>query len=395
MKRRSNIWTVAKKELDRFFGDKRVVFSTVILPGLLIYAIYSFMGTAISDRFNADENHVAIVYTVNAPESFKVMTAGGGFELTEVGAEGEIIYAKDAIANKNLDILAVFPENFDEAVAAYETSSGSPAPQVELFYNSTNTESSAAYQTLYMLFDLYESALANKYDINLGAEEFDLATEKDATGFVFASMLPMLMMMFLFQSCMGVAPEAIAGEKERGTIATMLITPMRRSELATGKIISIAIIAVLGGASSTIGTLLSVPSLMGAHGTVGASFYTVSDYLLLAAVALSTVLLFVSVISIISAYAKSVKEAATSATPLMIIAMVVGVSGMLSSGAQTEFFYYLIPMYNTVQSMVAIFSFTANTVNIITTVGTNLAIAIICGFVLTKMFNSEKCMFNK
>ena len=395
MKRKSNIWTVAKKELDRFFGDKRVVFSTVILPGLLIYVIYSFMGTALMNRFHADENHVAIVYTVNVPESFKAMTAGGAFELAGVSADGDLDFTKDEIAQKNIDILAIFPENFDEAVAAYETNPGTPAPRVELYYNSTDTESYAAYQTLYMIFDNYESQLANKFDINVGDGQFDLATEKDATGFVFASMLPMLMMMFLFQSCMGVAPEAIAGEKERGTIATMLITPMRRSELAIGKIISIAIIAVLGGASSTIGTLLSLPKLMGAQGAMDASFYTVSDYLLLAAVALSTVLLFVSVISIISAYAKSVKEAATAVMPLMVIAMVVGVSGMFASGAQTEFFYYLIPMYNTVQSMVAIFSFTADTMNILITVGMNLIIVIACGFVLTKMFNSEKCMFNK
>ena len=395
MKRKGNIWTVAKKELDRFFGDKRVVFSTVLLPGLLIYVIYSFMGTALMDRFHADENHVASVYTVNAPESFKAMTSGGGFELTAVDSEGELGLAKDAIAKKTIDILAVFPKNFDEAVAAYETNPNVPAPQVELYYNSTDTESATAYQTIYMIFDHYESQLANKFDINDGDGQFDLATEKDATGFVFASMLPMLLMIFLFQSCMGVAPEAIAGEKERGTIATMLITPMRRSELATGKIISIAIIAVLGGASSTIGTLLSLPKLMGTQGAMDASFYTASDYLLLAAVALSTVLLFVSVISIISAYAKSVKEAATAVMPLMVIAMVVGVSGMFASGAPTEFFYYLIPMYNTVQSMVAIFSFTANTVNILITVGMNLIIVIICGFVLTKMFNSEKCMFNK
>ena len=41
---------------------------------------------------------------------------------------------------------------------------------------------------------------------------------------------------------MSVAPESIAGEKDRGTIATLLVTPLKRTHLAIGKIISLAII---------------------------------------------------------------------------------------------------------------------------------------------------------
>lgn len=70
---------------------------------------------------------------------------------------------------------------------------------------------------------------------------------------IFSSMLPMLLMIFLFTGCMSVAPESIAGEKERGTIATLLVTPVKRSHIAIGKIIALSIIALLSGISSTLG----------------------------------------------------------------------------------------------------------------------------------------------
>lgn len=394
--RKNNIWTVARKEFARFFGDRRMVVSTILLPGILIYVIYSFMGSAMGDLFHVDEDYKPSVYTVNLPASAKAMMAEANFEITEIGTEQELSDAKTSITDKESDLVVVFSEDFDAEVAAFESQSGGTAPSVEIFYNSTRTESSSAYNTLYAMLDAYESALTNKFDVNPGETEFDLVSDKDAAGFMVSSLMPMLMMIFLFSGCMSVAPEAIAGEKERGTMATMLVTPMRRHELAAGKIISLAFIALLSGIASTAGTLLSLPNLMGGADTgMSVAVYTMSDYLMLAGVVLSTVLLFVSLISIVSAYAKTIKEAQSAIMPLMILSMVVGVTAMFSGGAKAEPYFYLIPMYNSVQSMAGIFSFDILGINVLITVAVNLLISVACGFVLTRMFNSEKCMFNK
>ena len=119
-----------------------------------------------------------------------------------------------------------------------------------------------------------------------------------------------MLIIFLFSGCMSTAPESIAGEKERGTIATLLITPLRRRDLALGKICALSIIALLSGLSSTVGTLLSMPTLMQMEGNVGAA-YTPVHYLALCLIILSTVLFIVACISLISAFAKSIKEAQT------------------------------------------------------------------------------------
>lgn len=400
MKSKSNIMIVFKKELARFLGDKRLLLTSILLPGIMIYLIYSFMGSAMTDMFETKEGYRYSVAVVNMPDSVSAMAGGLPADFTVCGP-GDLTKEMTAIEEKSLDLLAVFPPDFDAAVAAYAPSSGEPAPNIDLFFNGTKKESSAAYDMMTAALNAYESSLSNKFDINAPKEiggipvAYNLASEKDTSGFAFSSLLPMLLMVFLFSGCMAVAPESIAGEKERGTVATMLVTPAKRSELVVGKILALAVMALLSGASSILGTLLSLPKMMGGAAGMPAAFYGPADYALLTAVALSTVLLLVSVISVISAFAKTVKEAQTSVMPLMVVVMLVGVTGMFGGGAQAGQLYYLIPVYNSVQSMVGIFSFSASAMNILITVLTNLLLSAVFGLLLTKMFNSEKVMFNK
>lgn len=391
---KSSIWIIAKKELDRFFRDGAMVIATVLLPGLLIYIMYSFMGSALANQFDTAEDYQFTVAAVELPVSVKTMLPETLYDVDPIVSSDEVEACKAAIQAKELDALLVFPADFEAAVANPPSPERSAPPQVEIYYNSARTESSSAYQALYETLNQYESALANVFDVNAGGG-YDLASEKDATGSIFSSMLPMLLMIFLFSGCMSVAPEAIAGEKERGTIATILVTPTKRSELAVGKIFALSIIALLSGASSTLGTMLSLPKLMGGVETMSAAYYTAADYLVLAAIILSTVLLLVALISIISAYAKTIKEAQTSIMPLMIVVIFLGVTAMFGSGAKSQLAYYCIPLYNSVQAMVGIFSFEMIPAAVALTVGVNLACTVIAGFVLTRMFNSETIMFRR
>ena len=192
---------------------------------------------------------------------------------------------------------------------------------------------------------------------------------------------------------MGIAPESIAGEKERGTIATLLVTPIKRSELVVGKIVSLSALSALSAISSFIGTFLSMPKLMG--GNIGDMFaaYSAGQYVALFAIMLSAVLLIVSLISILSALAKSVKEASTFAVPLMIVVMLVGLSSMLFTTGNPA--AYLIPVFNCVQVMSAIFSMQFSAVNLLITLGSNLVYIALLVYVLTRMFKSERVMFNR
>ena len=389
---KNSIFTMMKKELDRFFGDKRMV-ASILLPGVLIYIAYCFMGSAMGNAFGVDEDYTPAVQAVGLPGSMEALLPQTGFAVT-AGTDEEA--AKEAVTDMELDLLLVFPENFDETVAAYEMSSGLPAPNVEIYYNSASTNSSFAYQSVAGLLDAYEAQMVNKFDVNAGEKAYDLATAEDTAGFFFDMMMPLLLMMFLYSGCAAVAPESIAGEKERGTIATMLIPPIRRSDIALGKILALAVISMLSAASSTIGTVLALPKMMGGMtDEMRADIYGIQDYLLLAAVILSTVLVLVTLISILSAFAKTIKEAQTYAMPVMLLAMGLGITGMFGGGASQELTSYCIPLYNSVQCMSGIFSFSVLPLGVAVTVGVNLLLTMLGVVVLAWMFNNEKIVFSR
>lgn len=396
-KKGGNIWAVARKEFARFFRDPKMVFGTLLLPGLLIYVLYSIMGDGIMEQFTAEDTEPAAVYVENEPASLKEALGALSFQmLSQEGKTEEGL--KEEIQNKEAELYVVFPESFDEKIAAYDSQTASePAPNVEIYYNSASNESRAAYEAVVAVLDQYESHLANKFDVNSAQSGgvYDLATKEDVTGQMFSMLLPMLMMIFLFTGCMAVAPESIAGEKERGTIATLLVTPIKRSELAIGKVLSLSVISLLSGVSSFLGTMLSLPKLMGSASGMDASVYQISDYLLLLAVILVSVLIIVSLISIISAYSRSVKEANTAVVPLMVVVMFIGITSMFGTGAPENPALYCIPLYNSVQSMNGIFSFHYNPMNIGITLVSNLVWTVLLIYVITRMFNSEKIMFSK
>ena len=389
---KNGMFTIFRKELARFFGDKRTALAAILLPGVLIFAVYTFMGSALSSQFSVDEDFVPAVQAVNLPGSVSALAGQAGLDIQPAQ---DVEAAKALIQEEELDLLAVFPPDFDGQVAGYDVTSGAPAPAVELYYNSASVNSSAAYAQMAALLEGYETSLSNKFDVNPGdGTTYDLATQADTAGTLMSSMMPMLLMIFLFSGCMAAAPESIAGEKERGTIATLLITPLRRRDLALGKICALSIIALLSGLSSTIGTLLSMPTLMQMEGGVGAA-YTPVHYLALCLIILSTVLFIVACISLISAFARTIKEAQTYVTPLMILAMVVGVTAMFGGGASPHLWAYFIPFYNSVQAMAGLFALELNWTHLLLTVGCNLAYTALGVWGLTRMFNSEKVMFQR
>ena len=390
-----NIFTVMKKEFKRFFGDRRMILMT-LLPAILIYVVYSVMGTAIRNMVNPDDENGLWAYTVNMPDPITQIVQSYGVSLIHI-SEGEAGGIKEKIAQKDANLLVLFPEGFEEQIMAYDVQTAtSPAPNVEMHFNSTEPNSQDAYGRVNSALDAYESSLANKFDVNRGIADADLATPEDVSAGFISMLMPMLLMIFLFSGCMGLALESITGEKERGTLATLLVTPLKRSELAIGKILSLAALSFLSGLITAASTIMSLPKLMnGAENIIDAGIYGAVDYVFLALIILSTLLVLVTLISIVSAFAKTVKEASAAVMPLMILVMLVSVTGLFGGGAAQGKLMYLIPVYSSVQSMSGIFSLNYQPVNIALSCLSNLVYAYAGSFALTKMFNSEKIMFSR
>ena len=395
---KSNTLTIIKKEFARFFGDRQMLFTAVLLPGLLIYIIYSFMGMGMKKMVTEGANELVTVCVENLPNSVAPIIDGiPAIVTSQQPVSQEDI---DKLEDKNLNVVLVrFPEAFDELVATYDPQSGVAAPNVEIYYNSANNASSRVYHILEASLSAYENQLSNRFDINrvdnLEEARFDMAKQDDVLGSILSKLIPMLILMMLFSGVMAIAPSSIAGEKERGTIATLLVTPLRRNELALGKVVSLSGMALMCGISSFIGIALSLPKMIQADEAGMELNYTFNDYIAILLIILATVLIMASAVSLLSALAKDVKNAGTMIMPFMLVVMLCGLTPMFQSSTPESMTAYLIPFYNAVQVMTAIFAHELKWMPVIVTLAANIAYTGVAVWGLTRMFNSEKVMFSK
>ena len=104
--RGNGILTIARKELLRFFSDKRMVVG-ILLPGLLIYVMYSFMGQAMGSLYGVEEDYVPTVQVVNLPASVSALVeASWGMALVETDAS--------AVEEAKAEILRLWHKNDQE-----------------------------------------------------------------------------------------------------------------------------------------------------------------------------------------------------------------------------------------------------------------------------------------
>lgn len=394
----NNTWTIIKKEFARFFGDRSLLFTTVILPGLIIYLVYSLMGEGIGKMVTEGKDNVVTVRVENMPE----------FLASQIAADSQLVVVEqafgkediDMLSDKDLNIVMVrFPKDFELMVNVYDPQCGLPAPNVEIYYNSSNNASKQVFKMLTDFLEAYENQMSNKFDINRtddgSVAQFDMTSDDSIGAMIWSKILPMLIVMMLFSGTMAIAPSAIAGEKERGTIATLLVTPMRRNQLALGKIVSLSCIALLSGISSFIGIALSLPKMISGEDVDMGFDYTFSDYTAILLVIFATVLIMASVVSLLSALAKDVKSAGTMITPFMLVVMLAGLMPMFQGDVSESFTTYIIPFYNSIEVMTAIFAHKIAWGNVAICLASNLCYMGIAVWGLTRMFNSEKVMFGK
>ena len=383
----SAILAIFKKEIKRFFTDKRLLLS-LLLPGLVIYFVYSIMGSFMGDMLSpTGVTYEVLVY--NQPASLNAINETEELDISLTNKTGEVSNQDiESLKNDEISLIIVYETDFDSKIANGKT------PKVSMHFLSSSINSS----TVYSYYSSMLSTFAVK-DVNYILDaSIDYATSEDMSGMILGMLMPFLLVVLLVTGCLAVSSESIAGEKERGTMATLLVTPVKREYIAMGKILALSVVSIMSATSSFLGVLLSIPKLMsGAIGeNLSVATLTVGNYLAIFAIVLGLVLLFNMILSIISCYAKSVKEASQLATPVLLLVIVMAVPTLVSMGEiVTNPLLYLIPIYNALQCLTGLFGGTFSLLNFLITIGANLLVTALGIYILAKMFDSEKMMFDK
>lgn len=387
------IFVIVKKELKRFFTDKRMIMS-LILPGVLIFVLYSLMGNFIGKAITPADDYEYVICVENESVTLDGYLSTLGFKYKKVNAPRE--EAEKKLVDKEIDLYVSFSEDFDDAGA------DKAGKNVVIEYNSAKSESAKIYsalQTVYMQNSV--ASVDYNYAINAGVENPDMATEEDVVKMILTMFMPFILMVFLVTGSVSVASESIAGEKERGTIATLLVTPVKREYIALGKIIALTVTSLFSSLVSFVGIMASLPNLLqleriGDVTSIDLSVYGASTFVGILGIILITVMMFTMLMSVLSTFAKSVKEATQFVTPAMIVVMLASVTSMIGGGkAVTNPALYLIPIYNCAQCLTMLFSGEFYGLCYLFTILSDALFVVLGVVLLAKMFNNEKIMLNK
>lgn len=387
------IFVIVKKELKRFFTDKRMIMS-LILPGVLIFVLYSVMGNFIGKAITPADDYEYVICVENESATLEGYLSALGFKYKKESATRED--AEKKLVDKEIDLYVSFSEGFDDANA------DKASKNVVIEYNSAKSESAKIYsalQTVYMQNSV--ASVDYNYAINAGVENPDMATEEDVVKMMLTMFVPFILMVFLVTGSVSVASESIAGEKERGTIATLLVTPVKREYIALGKIIALTVTSLFSSLVSFVGLMASLPNLLqleqiGDVTSIDLSVYGASTFVGMLGIILITVMMFTMIMSVLSTFAKSVKEATQFVTPAMIVVMLASVTSMIGGGkAVTNPALYLIPIYNCAQCLTMLFSGEFYGLCYLFTILSDALFVVLGVVLLAKMFNNEKIMLNK
>lgn len=407
---------VLKKELTRVFSDKKLVFSIFILPALIMFTIYAIMGNAMKTMMKDIEQRASRVYIVNAPEDFKSLIGSSdlGFEtesdFSEAGIEDENALSeyKEKVLEGELDLIICFPKDFKEKINSYSEGMGAEEiPEVKTYYNSAKDYSSEARQRFGNVLEQYRQMLLAErvgdinrltvFSVDLDPESSIIEKEGAGNAKMLSMILPYLIVILLFSGPMSLGIDAITGEKERGTMASMLVTPVKRSDIVTGKMVGVSVLSLISSLIYAGALIISVPMMNqqeegeAVNLTVNFSFAQIVEVILLI---LALVYLYVNMISLIAVLAKNAKEAQTFVMPIYILVMVAGVFTVFGGNTEPEFFKFAIPVYGSAIGIQQIIVGNIQLSELLLNLGVTLGLSGILSSAISKVFDNEKIMFN-
>lgn len=318
----NNIKTIYKKELLDTIRDRRTIISMIVVPilifPLLTICFSSFTATMMQK--SAEEVHkIGIVGKANAPELYDAITASPKVTIIEVDS------VEKAIDNKEIRAALVIPDDFQRKLQAVDSTS------ITILFNAAEAKSDFAADKLYELADEYRrqivtGRLDEKQVDPLLVKPFaiikDNVAKEKMGSFLLSMFLPYIIIILSMVGAMYTAIDLTAGEKERGTLETILVSPIPRWQIATGKFLTIFTTSVV----STLLALISMTATLAfglmstpAFNEIFAIQITPSMILIIFLMMIPTACLFSALLMSVAIFAKGYKEAQSYVSPLMLI----------------------------------------------------------------------------
>jgi len=349
------MWTIYLKELLELARDRRTFFFTVFIPVIampLIFAGFGFLTSSMFKQASTADMAYAIFGKEHAPQLAGRFASEKGFHEIALASPDDI---KNAIAAERIKFALVIPPGLNEQLGAQRQG------VIQLHYNSAATvdltrkrvmaviggENREQRERALSAFKLNQQQLAFALD-PITLEDHSTADKREQMGAVIGGMLPYVLLMVCLMAAMYPAIDTGAGEKERGTLETLLLAPVSRTAIVLAKFLMLFTI----GLTSALLMIASVGLLLHFFGPqIGGDLVLmvraigVLDLAMVALMLVPTAAIFAAVLLSISVYAKSYKEAAGLISPLIIVTILPTLVALLP-GVELNWKWAMVPLTN-------------------------------------------------
>ena len=357
------IRTVYRKELKDSLRDRRTLLSTIIIPTLVMPLLFFAFGSVMlkmDQQARAETPVVMILGGDDSPGTVARVKQDPKIQVVPTAADW-----RQQISDKKIRAAVQIPAGFEAGLAR------GAAPAIAVYHYSGEAKSRLGVEQLERIFrELREAtvearlaergvpvALTKPFEI----DRTNVAPPEKVGGNVIGGFIPYIIIMLCFTGAMYPAMDLTAGEKERGTMETLLCSPVARVNIVLGKFLMVltaslaTMVLSLVSMSVTIvvgGSYFATKATMGkgamAAGAASSGFVPVIDPLGVVgvfAMVLPVAVLFSAVIFTVALCAKSYKEAQSYVAPMIFVVLLPAMIG-LAPGIELSGRLALVPILN-------------------------------------------------
>ena len=390
------VFTIYKKELLDLMRDRRTVITAVVVPlimyPLMMIGVSSLMmrqEKKLDDQIATicvidnvqDKNSAKIIQQLENFDKFQLMpyVAGSG-NLIEDNIVKAIITISDSINTSNYQIIKAL-----------------------ISYNAADEKSEKVYRQLKNKLDTVEQILVSerlqKIQIDtdiLNAVEIiqeNIAPPEQMFGLLVSKMLPYMLILLMISGGAVVASDLIAGEKERKTLETILVSAAHRNELVFGKYLTVITISLITVCLNLVSLYFSLHHLLSQVGMdmVGIQL-PIGNFALILLLMLPLATLFSAILISISTYSRNIKEAQSLQMPLMFASMMAAMISMFPA-IELNLGMALIPVVNFALLFKEIIMGNFQLNYFLIVLGSTLLLDVIAIYFSVKLFNNESILF--
>jgi len=362
----AHVWIIYRKELRDALRDRRTLISSIVVPTLLmpllLFGVGRVMQRAVAEA-REEVPAVAVLGGAGAPDLMARLAADPRVRVVPVPADW-----REAIAAKRLRAVLELPERLEERLRT-----GDAAPAVRIFHYQGELKSENGARVAERIVTEHRERVVTERlaarGLGPGAvRPFEVRRENVAPpekvgGNLFGGLVPYFIILLCFTGAIYPAMDLTAGEKERGTMETLLCSPVARVDIVLGKFFLVLtgslasmffVVASMAGSALLGGVMLfgaggpgSAAAVAGPAALTAGGLPTI-DPLGLAgvfAMVLPVAVLFSAVALTVSLFAKSYKEAQSYLGPLIVVVLVPGMIAALP-GTELTARTALIPLLN-------------------------------------------------